>query len=140
MKISAAQIHPVPGNPIQTIAKVAEVSRQAAQEGSRLIAFPECLLTGGSFDSREDLERGAIGIDALAPLLDVSAETGIHIIVGFYERTADAIFNTAALIGPQGIIGLHRKRHLPFMIGDRFTDTPAGLRYRDRPYRHGHLL
>ncbi|HEY1028742.1 MAG TPA: carbon-nitrogen hydrolase family protein [Pseudomonas sp.] len=124
MKISVAQIHPVPGNPHQTIDKVAEVSRQAAADGSRLIAFPECLLTGGSFNSREDLEKGAIELDALAPLLAVSAETGIHIIVGFYERNPETVFNTAALIGPQGIIGLHRKRHLPFMIGDRFTDTP----------------
>ena len=124
MKISVAQIHPVPGNPTQTIEKVAELSRQTAHEGSRLIAFPECLLTGGSFDSREDLERGAIDIDALAPLLAVSAQTGIYIITGFYERRPDAIFNTAALIGPEGIVGLHRKRHLPFMIGDRFTDTP----------------
>lgn len=124
MKISVAQIHPVAGNPGQTIVKVAELSRQTAEQGSRLIAFPECLLTGGSFDSREDLERGAIDVDQLEPLLQVSAQTGIHIVVGFYERRPDAIFNTAALIGPQGIIGLHRKRHLPFMIGDRFTDVP----------------
>lgn len=98
MKISVAQIHPIAGNPTQTIEKVAETSRQAASEGSRLIAFPECLLTGGSFDSREELERGAIEIEALAPLLAVSAETGIYIIAGFYERLPDAIFNTAALI------------------------------------------
>lgn len=124
MKISVAQIHPVIGNPAQTIDKVAQLSRQAAADGSRLIAFAECLLTGGSFDSREELEQGAISLDALAPLLAVSAESGIHIVVGFYEKHAESIFNTAALLGPQGVIGLHRKRHLPFMIGDRFTDRP----------------
>lgn len=104
MKISVAQIHPVAGNPLETIDKVAEVSRQAAAEGSRLIAFPECLLTGGSFNSREDLERGAIELDALAPLLAVSAQTGAYIVVGFYERNPETVFNTAALIGPQGIV------------------------------------
>jgi len=125
MKISVAQIHPVAGNPVKTIDKVADLSRQAAEEGSRLIAFAECLLTGGAFDSREELEKGAISVDALHPLLTITAETGIHIVVGFYEKYAESIFNTAALIGPKGIIGLHRKRHLPFMIGDRFTDRPA---------------
>lgn len=124
MKISVAQIHPVAGNPVHTIENVAAMSRQAAEKGSRLIAFAECLLTGGAFDSREELEKGAITLDALAPLLEVSAETGIHLVVGFYEKHAKSIFNTAALIGPKGIIGLHRKRHLPFMIGDRFTDRP----------------
>lgn len=124
MIISVAQIHPVEGNPTQTIQNVAALSRQAANEGSRLIAFAECLLTGGAFDSRADLEEGAISLDALEPLLQVTAETGIHLVVGFYEKHAASIFNTAALIGPKGIIGLHRKRHLPFMIGDRFTDRP----------------
>ena len=50
MKISVAQIHPVAGNSAQTIDKVAELTRQAASQGSRLIAFAECLLTGGAFD------------------------------------------------------------------------------------------
>lgn len=57
MKISVAQIHPVAGNPVQTIENVAALSRQAAEKGSRLIAFAECLLTGGAFDSREELEK-----------------------------------------------------------------------------------
>jgi len=125
MKISVAQIHPVAGNPALTVDKVAALARQTAAQGSRLIAFAECLITGGAFDSREDLERGAISLDALAPLLEVSAQTGILIVVGFYERHASSVYNTAALIGAQGIIGLHRKRHLPFMIGDRFTDRPS---------------
>ncbi|WP_338206308.1 carbon-nitrogen hydrolase family protein, partial [Parageobacillus thermoglucosidasius] len=64
-------------------------------------------------------------LDALAPLLQVSEQSGILIVVGFYERHEASVYNTAALIGPQGIIGLHRKRHLPFMIGDRFTDRPS---------------
>ena len=37
MKISVAQIHPVAGNSAQTIDKVAELTRQAASQGSRLI-------------------------------------------------------------------------------------------------------
>ncbi len=87
MKISVAQIHPVAGNSAQTIDKVAELTRQAASQGSRLIAFAECLLTGGAFDSREELEKSAIHLDALAPLLKVTAETGIYLVVGFTSRT-----------------------------------------------------
>ncbi|MFP3498479.1 carbon-nitrogen hydrolase family protein, partial [Pseudomonas sp. SIMBA_059] len=62
MKISVAQIHPVAGNPALTVDKVAALARQTAAQGSRLIAFAECLITGGAFDSREDLERGAISL------------------------------------------------------------------------------
>jgi predicted amidohydrolase len=35
-----------------------------------------------------------------------------HILLGLRERDDDAVFNSAALIGPEGIIGAYRKTHL----------------------------
>lgn len=126
MKISFAQFSPVHGDTVATTNLVAEKAREAASSGSRLLAFPECFLTGGSFDDRESLRMAAINIDRgdLEPILAAARDTGILIVVGFYQIKGAQAYNTAALIGPEGIIGLHHKMHLPFMIGDRFVDIP----------------
>ncbi|MTH79231.1 carbon-nitrogen hydrolase family protein [Paracoccus aestuariivivens] len=126
MKISFAQFSPIHGDTAATIALVAEKSREAAGLGARLIAFPECFLTGGSFDDRASLLAAAVDIERgdLEPVIAAARDGNIHIVVGFYHKRGDEALNTAALIGPQGIIGLHHKMHLPFMIGDRFVDIP----------------
>lgn len=126
MKISFAQLSPVHGDTPATTALVAEAARAAAADGARLIVFPECFLTGGSFDDRASLLRAAVDIERgdLAPILEAARAADIHVVVGFYQKSGAQALNTAALIGPEGIVGLHHKMHLPFMIGDRFVDIP----------------
>lgn len=127
MLLSFAQFSPRHGNTVETITLVAEKAREAANNNAKLIAFPECFLTGGSFESRESLEASAVDIDRgdLGPILHAASDFSIYIVVGFYQKKKNQVFNTAALIGPEGIVGLHHKMHLPFMIGDRFTDIPS---------------
>ncbi|SJN14499.1 hypothetical protein CZ787_15450 [Halomonas citrativorans] len=127
MLLSFAQFCPKHGNTAETITLVSEKAREAANNNAKLIAFPECFLTGGSFESRKALEASAVDIDRgdLDPILHTAKEFSIYIVVGFYQKKENQVFNTAALIGPEGIIGLHHKMHLPFMIGDRFTDIPG---------------
>ncbi len=49
-------------------------------------------------------------------------------VVGMLERSGTDLFNSCVLIGPQGLAGVYRKIHLPFLGVDRFT-TPG-----DRPF------
>ncbi len=51
------------------------------------------------------------------------------------ERDGDLLYNSAVLVGPDGLVGSYRKTHLPFLGVDRFTapgdelpvyDTPLG--------------
>ncbi|PWF22557.1 carbon-nitrogen hydrolase family protein [Corticimicrobacter populi] len=126
LKVSVAQMQPVPHDLPATLRIVVSAARKAAAEGSRLIAFPEMYLTPDTYETLETLREAALVVERgdLDPLLQVSAETGIHIVVGFFERDGNQTYNTAALIGPQGLIGLHHKRHLPLMPGDCFVDIP----------------
>ncbi len=55
-------------------------------------------------------------------------ETGAHAVVGFIEKDGAKHYNSAMLVGPQGLIGSYRKIHLPFLGVDRFL-TPG-----DRPF------
>ena len=50
----------------------------------------------------------------------------MEIVVGLLERRSKRFHNSAARIGPHGLAGIHRKRHLPYLGADRFVDEPEG--------------
>jgi predicted amidohydrolase len=104
----------------------------AAAQGARLVIFPECALTGYCFESKQEAWAQAEPLpgpcsDALAA---VCRELGVWTIVGTLERAGPAkdLFNSAMLVGPEGLRAVYRKIHLPFLGVDRFA-TPG-----DRPF------
>ena len=105
--------------------------RDAARLGARLAVFPECVLTGYCFESRD--EALPFAEPAPGPSLDAIAadcrELGVWAVVGMLERDGDGgLFNACALVGPSGFMATYRKIHLPYLGVDRFT-TPG-----DRPF------
>ena len=42
------------------------------------------------------------------------AATGVYLVAGLVERDADTerLFNSAVLVGPDGLVGVYRKLHL----------------------------
>jgi 5-aminopentanamidase len=110
----------VPAN----VQRVKDWVRKAGQAGADLVVLPECMLSGYAYESREEalphaLTRQDPVFDELAK---AAAEAKLHLTLGFLEREGDRLFNAAALIGPQGIIGIYRKIHLPHLGIDRFVD------------------
>jgi 5-aminopentanamidase len=104
--------------------------RRAADAGARLVVFPECVLTGYCFTSRDEalpLAETLPGPSSDA-LTDDCRQLGVWAVVGLLERSGDALFNACALVGPGGLAGSYRKIHLPCLGVDRFT-TPG-----DRPF------
>jgi predicted amidohydrolase len=105
--------------------------RRAADRGARLVVFPECVLTGYGFDSREQalaLAESLPGpsIDALAK---ECAKLGVWAVFGLLESAPGGkLYNACALVGPDGLVASYRKLHLPCLGADRFTDPG------DRPF------
>ncbi|HBV12540.1 MAG TPA: nitrilase, partial [Brevundimonas sp.] len=103
-KAAVVQAASMPGDPGASAAKAADLIRQAAGEGARLIVFPEAFLggypKGASFGTpvgmrkpsgREDFRRyyeGAIDLDGpeVAALAQATAETGAFVVMGVIER------------------------------------------------------
>jgi len=56
------------------------------------------------------------------------------VVFGVLELSGDDVFNTAVLMGPDGLIGHYRKVHLPFLGVDRFT-TPGDQPFDILEYR-----
>ncbi len=80
-----------------------------------LIVLPELPFTGYSFKDRQELLEMAeppddsVIVEALAGMC---CRKGMHIVTGFAERNGNKLFNSALLIGPDGLEGTYRKLHL----------------------------
>jgi predicted amidohydrolase len=105
--------------------------RDAVRRGARLIAFPECALTGYAFESKDEAWPHAEPLPgpSTEALAADCRELGVWAVVGLLERAdGGRLFTACALIGPDGRIVPYRKVHLPLLGVDRFT-TPG-----DRPF------
>ncbi len=88
---------------------------EAADLGARLVVLPELSDTGYVFESREEafsLAASAAESPAVRAWAEVAAARGLHIVGGFAEREGGRLFNAAAVIGPDGLVGVYRKTHL----------------------------
>jgi predicted amidohydrolase len=112
--------------------------REAASMQASLVVFPECALCGYVFESLEEAQATAEPIPGptSALLTPVCAELGVWIVVGMLEAADGAIYNSALLMGPGGLVGVYRKTHLPVLGVDRFArpgnslsvvQTPVGV-------------
>ncbi|EWG09947.1 carbon-nitrogen hydrolase family protein [Cytobacillus firmus] len=113
-----------------------------SQEGNELIVFPEMSVTNfyeHHENGREEYwNTGTITPDSeqLNRIKMKAKEHNCYVVVGFAERSevVGVIYNSAALIGPEGIIGVARKIHFPGLEKQYFTaggnievfETPLG--------------
>jgi predicted amidohydrolase len=106
--------------------------REAARRGAKLVIFPECAVPGYCFASRVEAWEVAEPLPgpSTKALVDDCRELGVWAVVGLLERdeAAGKLYNAAALVGPEGLVGTYRKAHLPCLGVDRFTDRG------DRPF------
>lgn len=128
-RVAVVQLGARLGDTESNLAHLRDALRRAVSRDASLVVFPECYLTGYMFDSRAAVEAAALDVSGreISAVAGLCAQLDVHIVVGFLEDAGDRIFNTAALIGPDGLVGCHRKRHLPYLGADRFVDEPAGL-------------
>jgi predicted amidohydrolase len=136
------------------VARAADYVAQAAQEGARLVAFPETWLTTypawvfgmAGWDDAEAkrwygrlLEQSpTIDDPRLAPLTRAAARHQVTVVIGLNERArphAGTLYNSLVTIGPDGRVqGVHRK--LTPTHTERVIWAPgdaAGLRVHDTP-------
>lgn len=133
--VGCANFENVPRDKAATLVKMLETMRVAARQGCDLVVFPELALN--SWEVCEDCAREhspcswhleqaelADGPSAEA-VASLAGELDIHVIYGFEERDekdAGVIYNAAAMITPDGLLGTYRKVHLGIPLeSDRFT-------------------
>ncbi|HEY0632086.1 MAG TPA: carbon-nitrogen hydrolase family protein, partial [Thermoleophilaceae bacterium] len=111
-----------------SIEGIAAVLAQARSRGARLVVLPECSL--GGYLTAEPIALDGPEIRRLAQLAGDTI-----VCAGFTEAGPDArVYSSAVCVTGDGILGHHRKVHLPpseaelFTPGDSFRafDTPIG--------------
>ena len=125
--IAAVQMDVSLGQVALNLRAIIQHMERSVQQGAQLVIFPECALCGYCFDSLNDaLDFGeSIPGPSTAVLTRACARLDCYAVVGMLERgEGDALYNVAAMIGPNGLVSKYRKAHLPFLGVDRFT-TPG---------------
>ena len=126
MKIAGVQMDVSFGQVDANVEKMAAFLRQTAAAGARLTVFPECAATGYCFDSLAEARTVAqpIAGPITQGMIRACKATNSHAVFGTLEVDGDDVFNAAVLVGPEGLLGVYRKMHLPYLGVDMFT-TPG---------------
>jgi predicted amidohydrolase len=125
-KVAGVQMDIAFADPLENLRRVRDRMVVAADKGANLVVFPECTTTGYCFDSFDTVRKLAEPRDGRV-CTEVQAHCqrlGVSVVIGMLELAEDLVFNSAALIGPHGLVGTYRKIHLPVLGLDRYT-TPG---------------
>jgi len=123
LRVAAAQIGSVIADADANVERAIDTMRSARADGVELLVLPECGLTGYVFDNRADALAAALDREGpeLSALAAEAAVLDMVVVVGFLERAGDDLYNTAVLLGPDGLRADYRKTHLPILGADRFV-------------------
>jgi predicted amidohydrolase len=131
LKISTAQFEHKSGDKAYNLSVIDRLSAQAAREGSQVIAFHECSITGYTFArhlSRRqmlDLAERIPDGESVSKLTEIAKRNEIIVLAGLFEKDEkDRLFKGYVCVGSDGIIAKYRKLH-PFinphlMPGDHY--------------------
>jgi len=131
MKVAAVQMDVRILERDYNLERALEFLEAAARAGACVVVFPECVLTGYCFSSLAEAWPVAETVPgpSTMKLAEATRRLDCSAVIGLLEREGDRIYNAAAVVGPEAILGTYRKVHLLHLGIDRFNT--AG----DKPFQ-----
>ena len=127
--VSIIQFQPAFAEPEENIRRLEMLFD--AVEGSRLIILPELSNSGYNFTGYKEAYQYSevIGREGIFQdfLIARAKSKDIFIVSGINEREGDKLYNTAILVGTEGILGRYRKVHLFMNEKDIFQRGNTGF-------------
>ena len=121
LKISSAQFENRSGDKTYNLSVIEKLSKKAADEGSEIIAFHECSVTGYTFArhlTKEQMLEIAEYIpegESIAGLTRIAEKNNIVILAGLFEKDRDNnLFKAHVCVDRNGMKAKYRKIH-PFI-------------------------
>ena len=121
IKISTAQFEHKSGDKVYNLSVIEKLAHKAAQEGSQVIAFHECSITGYTFArylSREqmlDLAEVIPTGPSIVKLTEIAQAHNITVLAGLFEKDEDGnLFKAYVCVDKGGLVAKYRKLH-PFI-------------------------
>ncbi len=121
LKISTAQFQNKSGDKAYNISVIEQLAQKAAEEGSNVIAFHECSVTGYAFArnlSKEqmlDLAEFIPDGESILKLIEIAKKNNIIVLAGLFEKDEkDNLFKAHVCVDKNGLVAKYRKLH-PFI-------------------------
>ena len=121
LKISTAQFENRSGDKTYNLRVINELAQKAAQEGSHVIAFHECSVTGYTF-ARELSKEQMLDLAEFIPegksilrLTQIAKDNNIVVLAGLFEKDEnDNLYKAYICVDKNGLVAKFRKLH-PFI-------------------------
>jgi N-carbamoylputrescine amidase len=129
--IGLAQLECVPLDAAENTARTTAALRTAAAGGADLVVLPELVATGYVLDRTALWDLAESTADP-GPVLSAWSEEaralGVTVVGGFAERDGDRLYNSVAVVRPDGTVaGTYRKLHLFGREREVFAPGDLGL-------------
>ncbi len=140
MKTAVGQFEPRILEVDTNLAAATRLAGAAADQGADLLVLPEMCTAGYVFRGREELRPYAEPATnaelgrALTGWAELARKHRMYIAGGFPEVAGDAFYNSSALIGPDGLVGVYRKVHLFYNEQDLFQPGDLGFPVFELPF------
>lgn len=122
------------------LAAAARAAQQGAEAGADILVLPEMSTTGYAFADREEAAlyaEPATASDlgrALTGWAELARQHHLYIAGGFPETSGGKLYNSAALVGPGGLVGVYRKVHLFYNEKHLFEPGDLGFPVFELPF------
>lgn len=112
--VAAVQFAPKLLDVHANIATARQLTFEAAAKGARVVVLPELSMSGYVIHSKSEAasvcqERNGYQTEAFIPL---AQKFNCHIIFGYVELCEGKLYNSAAIVGPSGLVGNSQKHNL----------------------------
>jgi N-carbamoylputrescine amidase len=134
-RIAVVQMAAPWGPPATARERTVVLLRAAAARGAQLVVLPELCTISYDFRGRDDVAPHAEPLDgpSVRAWAAVAQESGLCVIAGLPERDGASLYNSAAVVGPGGVVGVYRKAHLYAFERDVFAPGDTGFPVWDLP-------
>jgi predicted amidohydrolase len=127
--VSVIQFQPILDDPEENVRRLKPLFDKIQE--SNLVVLPELSNSGYNFKGYQEALQYAevIGKEGVFQefLIAQAKEKNIFIVSGINERENEKLFNTAILVGTEGVIGKYRKAHLFMNEKDIFQKGNSGF-------------
>jgi len=131
IRVAAAQFEARDRDKNYNLARMRALAEQAARKGAELVSFHECCICGYTFlqdlghAELEELAEPVPDGPSVAAMVEIARRFDVAVGGGLLEARDGELYNTYAVVSPDGFVAKHSKLH-PFVnehlsAGDRYT-------------------
>lgn len=117
LRIAAVQFEHRDGDKAYNLGRIRDFAIKAAQQGAHVVSFHECSIPAYTWvqtHSRDEMLALAEPVPngpSVQRLMEISAEAGIPVLAGLFERDGKQIFNTYVCVDDDRLVARFRKLH-----------------------------